>query len=42
LLRFAGQHRLHVVTMPYPLDRADEALADQAADRVHGAAVLRP
>ena len=41
-LRFASEHRLHVVTTPYPLDRADEALADLAADRVHGAAVLWP
>jgi propanol-preferring alcohol dehydrogenase len=41
-LRFAGQHRLMVTTTPYPLDRADEALADLAADRVHGAGVLLP
>lgn len=39
-LTFAGEHRLHVVTTPYSLDRADEALADLANDRVHGAAVL--
>jgi propanol-preferring alcohol dehydrogenase len=41
-LTFAAQHRLHVVTTPYPLDRADEALADLAADHVEGAAVLLP
>jgi propanol-preferring alcohol dehydrogenase len=41
-LRFAAEHRLRVVTTPYPLDRADEALADLAADRVNGAAVLIP
>jgi propanol-preferring alcohol dehydrogenase len=39
-LSFAAEHRLQVVTTPYPLDRADEALADLAADRVNGAAVL--
>ncbi|HEY2723138.1 MAG TPA: zinc-binding alcohol dehydrogenase family protein [Pseudonocardiaceae bacterium] len=39
-LTFAAQHRLHVVTTPYPLDRADDALADLAADHVEGAAVL--
>lgn len=41
-LRFAAEHRLHVVTSRYPLDQADLALADLAADRVHGAAVLIP
>jgi propanol-preferring alcohol dehydrogenase len=41
-LTFAAQHRLHVVLTPYPLDRADEALADLAADHVEGAAVLLP
>lgn len=41
-LRFAAEHRLQVVITPYPLDRADQALADLAADRVHGAAVLIP
>src|SRR5450759_3827990 len=30
-----------VHTTPYPLDRADAALRDLAADRVNGAAVLR-
>jgi propanol-preferring alcohol dehydrogenase len=41
-LRFAATHRLHVVTTLYPLDHADTALADLAAGRVHGAAVLIP
>jgi len=39
-LAFAARHRLHVVTTPYPFDAADRALADLAADAVHGAAVL--
>ncbi|MCA1835092.1 MAG: zinc-binding alcohol dehydrogenase family protein [Actinobacteria bacterium] len=41
-LRFAAEHHLHVVTSPYPLNQADMALTDLAADRVHGAAVLIP
>jgi propanol-preferring alcohol dehydrogenase len=41
-LRFAGEHRIHVTTTEYPLARAGEALADLAADRVNGAAVLMP
>lgn len=41
-LRFAADHHMRVVTTRYPLDRADTALADLAADRVHGAAVLIP
>ncbi|HVW40070.1 MAG TPA: zinc-binding alcohol dehydrogenase family protein [Amycolatopsis sp.] len=41
-LAFAGEHRLHVVTTRYPLEEADRALDDLAADRVHGAAVLAP
>jgi propanol-preferring alcohol dehydrogenase len=40
-LRFADEHRLQVTTSHYPLDAADRALADLAADRVTGAAVLR-
>ncbi|MBD0293194.1 MAG: hypothetical protein ICV70_06425, partial [Jiangellaceae bacterium] len=40
-LDVAADHRLHVTTTPYPFDTADEALADLAADRVNGAAVLR-
>jgi propanol-preferring alcohol dehydrogenase len=39
-LSFADQHRLRVATVPYSLDRADQALADLAAGRVNGAAVL--
>jgi propanol-preferring alcohol dehydrogenase len=39
-LAFAAAHPLRVTTTPYPADRADEALADLAADRVEGAAVL--
>jgi len=42
LLRFAARHHLQVVTTPYPLDKADAALADLAAGRVRGAAVLIP
>jgi alcohol dehydrogenase, propanol-preferring len=40
LLAFAANHRLRVTTTPYPLSRAGDALADLAADRVVGAAVL--
>jgi propanol-preferring alcohol dehydrogenase len=40
-LAFAGSHRLSVSTVPYALADADRALADLAADRVNGAAVLR-
>jgi propanol-preferring alcohol dehydrogenase len=36
------QHRLTVAVTPYPMERADVALADLAADRVNGAAVLMP
>jgi propanol-preferring alcohol dehydrogenase len=39
-LRLAGRLRLRVTTTPYSLDQADRALADLAADRVDGAAVL--
>jgi alcohol dehydrogenase, propanol-preferring len=39
-LRLAERLKLHVTVTPYPLDRADQALADLAADRVSGAAVL--
>ena len=39
-LRLAGRLRLRVTTTPYSLDQADQALADLAADRVDGAAVL--
>jgi propanol-preferring alcohol dehydrogenase len=41
-LDIAGRHRLSVTTHPYPLDAADQALADLAADRFTGAAVLVP
>ncbi|HEX2774984.1 MAG TPA: zinc-binding alcohol dehydrogenase family protein [Micromonosporaceae bacterium] len=40
LLAFAATHRLRVTTTPYPLSAAADALADLAADRVVGAAVL--
>jgi propanol-preferring alcohol dehydrogenase len=39
-LAFAQEHRLRVRTTGYPLDDADRALADLAAGRVNGAAVL--
>ena len=39
-LALAGRHHLEVTTSPYPLAEADRALADLAADRVNGAAVL--
>jgi propanol-preferring alcohol dehydrogenase len=39
-LSFAAQHHLEVSAVPYPFEEADRALADLAADRVHGAAVL--
>jgi propanol-preferring alcohol dehydrogenase len=41
LLAIAARARLHVVTTPYELERADQALADLAGDRVNGAAVIR-
>ncbi|MDQ4093043.1 MAG: zinc-binding alcohol dehydrogenase family protein, partial [Actinomycetota bacterium] len=41
-LGFAATHRLQVATTQYSLDQADLALADLAANRVHGAAVLMP
>jgi propanol-preferring alcohol dehydrogenase len=39
-LRLAGQLKLRVSVTPYPLDAADQALADLAADKFTGAAVL--
>jgi alcohol dehydrogenase, propanol-preferring len=42
LLDFAARHPLTVFVTPYPMDRADHALADLAADRLVGAAVLVP
>jgi propanol-preferring alcohol dehydrogenase len=41
LLRLASRIRPRVATVPYPFERADEALADLAGDRVNGVAVLR-
>ncbi|MET9023909.1 zinc-dependent alcohol dehydrogenase family protein [Actinopolymorpha sp. NPDC004070] len=41
-LAAAATHRLRIATTTYPLDRADEALDDLAADRVNGVAVLVP
>lgn len=40
-LALADEHELRVSTTAYPLDRADQALADLAAGRLRGAAVLR-
>jgi propanol-preferring alcohol dehydrogenase len=39
-LRLAQRLRLQVSVVPYPFDQADQALADLAADRFTGAAVL--
>ncbi len=39
-LAFAGSHRLEVTSPQYPLDKADDALADLGAGRISGAAVL--
>jgi propanol-preferring alcohol dehydrogenase len=41
LLRLAPRLGVTATVTPYPLDRADEALDDLAADRVHGAGVLQ-
>ncbi len=41
-LAFAAAHKLSVTTHPYPLDSADQALADLKAGRFDGAAVLVP
>ncbi|HEY8338686.1 MAG TPA: zinc-dependent alcohol dehydrogenase family protein [Egibacteraceae bacterium] len=41
LLELAARIPLRVTTTPYPFEQADRALADLAADRVNGAAVLR-
>lgn len=40
LLQLAPRLGVHATTQPYPMDRADEALADLAHDRITGAAVL--
>ena len=42
LLAFAADHPLDVDAHPYPLDRADDALADLEAGTFAGAAVLVP
>ena len=39
-LTLAERLRIKVTTTPYRFDQADQALADLAAERVHGAAVL--
>jgi propanol-preferring alcohol dehydrogenase len=39
-LKLAERLHIKVTTTPYTFDQADQALADLAADRVHGAAVL--
>lgn len=39
-LAFAGRHHLEVTSPQYPLDHADDALADLGAGRISGAAVL--
>lgn len=41
-LDFAGRHRIEVTAPRYPLERADQALADLAEGRIAGAAVLVP
>jgi propanol-preferring alcohol dehydrogenase len=41
-LRIAAAIGVRVTTHPYPLERADDALADLAHDRLTGAAVLVP
>ncbi|MBS1837466.1 MAG: zinc-binding alcohol dehydrogenase family protein [Actinobacteria bacterium] len=41
LLALAAEIDIEVTTTPYPFSRADVALADLAADRVDGAAVLQ-
>jgi alcohol dehydrogenase, propanol-preferring len=40
LLRLAGEVPLTAHTVPYPLERANEALVDLKQDRIRGAAVL--
>ncbi len=41
-LAFVETHRVEVTTPRYPMDRADDALADLSAGRIAGAAVLVP
>ena len=40
-LGLAARHGIRATTVPYPWTRADEALADLAAGRYSGAAVLQ-
>jgi alcohol dehydrogenase, propanol-preferring len=40
-LEIAARIPLHPTVTPYPFERADQALADLAGDRVEGAAVIR-
>jgi propanol-preferring alcohol dehydrogenase len=42
MLALASSYGIRVTTTPYPMAAADQALADLARDRVHGAAVLIP
>ena len=39
-LTLARRLAIRVTTTPYPFGQADRALADLAADRIHGAGVL--
>ena len=39
-LTLAQRLAIKVTTTPYPFDQADQALADLAGDRIHGAGVL--
>lgn len=41
-LDIAARHKLRVEIQAYPLDQANEALADLRAGRVQGAAILLP
>jgi propanol-preferring alcohol dehydrogenase len=41
-MAFAGANAIATTTVEYPLERANEALADLRAGRINGAAVLRP
>ena len=41
-LALAGKVQIHTEITPYPLDRANEALADLRHGRLQGAAVLLP
>ena len=40
MLATAARLRIHATTMPYPFEKADQALSDLAHDKVNGAAVL--